>query len=1439
MEAQGDGGDEVTTAELDALSPSQPPISDQPPATMSTKPPGDQEQPEQPLPESDGQLPPDSPIQSPNQPPLSPTMTPNQPILSPNIGLSESQNQDDSPPHSPAAPGPLNMYLSPEKTPAKDEKSPPDFSCDIVGISKLKVETETETEDDIVFTSPRDAKPDIDVKVKNEDDGKVKVEKDVVLKSEKDVKIKTENDVKEEKTRHRKHSSGDSDSHHRKRSTSESESHHRKHSTSESDKGSRERKQSESNDSDSGKHSSKERHGSSRSHHGSSSKRNSSSSESPVKKHRHNSSSDHPRQTPLSPDHKVAFAKHPSQPPPPTGRKGYDVGDLVWARIAGASYHPAIVTKDPHYKFHTKIVKAEVGTTNLDPETRKPVLSPDALEPARQYHIQFLGDNKRMWLTGKLMLAYKGITHYENLAISDVKNIKLYRPKTEAMKSHWRDAVLIAKHLETLETKERIRKCDHSRLSDIGDKALQRKMEYDAQVDKQKTIEKEKEHVKQEKIKSPKIPKIPMKSPIQELMNKNKKDHLDREKEEKEKRKSEHYRRKEEMDYKMHRISSASDRERLEKERKEKEKKERSKEKRAKEKAEKRKHESRSSDTKPPSESNPNQTEADNASNTTTDPKHITTLHGPGEDNKVKIGNGDINNDRNNEEQADSDNGENGKEDKSSPNRQGNGGRGSKPTSEIETETIADGLGEGVLVWAKMRGYPYWPSVVTRDPNDGEFVKANDGFYKIQKKIHVLFLEYQNQRAWVATPSVVKYEGKEKFEEDKKKASASKKKDYICGKRYEESFAKAVDYAEEIRGLSDAERKENVLLKYGWSMVNHDDSEEESDKDSPQKKRKLSEKVIASTVERMEENSEEETKPESVAEETESSGKVMKPDRRKSKSKSVDSRRSSADVQPASNSSSIEAANRLDPGTDSPEDKPADTVDLKEERDEKENGTASEDAVSDNEVMPSPARRKRVSSQIAAVAMDVNKSSDSDSDDEMDLPKTMKIEKKITTPAKKTPTVTETPPSLGAVTDQHGFPQLGDLVWGRMSGFPYWPAFVTRSPQGLYRKAGKLPGKFMFHVQFFNWNDESGWCNSALEFDGLDQFKKIAAKHKKDKSYNPTKGAMEKKWTQAAEDAEQTLGLSRQERMEEFLVNYNIGAEKITPAKKLSSPKPTTSSSASKTPKTEKKTPVAKKLSAKKEIPKRAPMYKALSASGGNTNSDEEPLPPGWRIEKTSHGGALIQTFISPDNKKFSDKEAALRHIRSTKTGNRVENKTTDFEDNNLPEGWRCTRVQKVTANSATSDIFYWSPKGERFRTRKDVAEHLLDEGYSQSEVNKFWQGRRPAPKSVLRSRGFDVSDAELNSNSNMEHDSSTSEDEDETILRLPNGLKWRRGGTNDANLDLGKIFDPSNGGIIEMVQLPDIFLDHPTVSVTESDNEMVISDVDTGEFIAKKIIYD
>ena len=86
-----------------------------------------------------------------------------------------------------------------------------------------------------------------------------------------------------------------------------------------------------------------------------------------------------------------------------------------------------------------------------------------------------------------------------------------------------------------------------------------------------------------------------------------------------------------------------------------------------------------------------------------------------------------------------------------------------------------------------------------------------------------------------------------------------------------------------------------------------------------------------------------------------------------------------------------------------------------------------------------------------------------------------------------------------------------------MSGFPHWPGFVTKSPRGIFKKEGNTS----YHVQFFNWNAESGWVNSIVKFYGVDHFKKT-------KTFRTMKlKSLEQKWLQAAQDAEETIGMSR------------------------------------------------------------------------------------------------------------------------------------------------------------------------------------------------------------------------------------------------------------------------------------------------------------------------
>ena len=122
-------------------------------------------------------------------------------------------------------------------------------------------------------------------------------------------------------------------------------------------------------------------------------------------------------------------------------------------------------------------------------------------------------------------------------------------------------------------------------------------------------------------------------------------------------------------------------------------------------------------------------------------------------------------------------------------------------------------------------------------------------------------------------------------------------------------------------------------------------------------------------------------------------------------------------------------------------------------------------------------------------------------------------------------------------------------------------------------------------------------------------------KKKSDKSYNPGKGANYKKWEKAAREAEDTMGLTRQERVDQYMVSY---AHKLLPS---SQPKTPSSPKALSTPKTPSRTPGLSKPAGSPATPK---------------GSSKRPLPRGWISETRTKDGKELTVYVSPDGEEFT-----------------------------------------------------------------------------------------------------------------------------------------------------------------------------------------------------------
>ncbi|XP_071959516.1 DNA mismatch repair protein Msh6-like [Antedon mediterranea] len=118
---------------------------------------------------------------------------------------------------------------------------------------------------------------------------------------------------------------------------------------------------------------------------------------------------------------------------------------------------------------------------------------------------------------------------------------------------------------------------------------------------------------------------------------------------------------------------------------------------------------------------------------------------------------------------------------------------------------------EGDVVWAKLEGFPWWPSLVCKHPTEATFFRA--------KKIHVQFFDETKSRAWINSKFVETFEG-------------LNEKGFQRGGRFfscQPEIRKGVQTAAEIAGKGVDERLKIIVC---CPSDNEEEDEEDMDVDS-------------------------------------------------------------------------------------------------------------------------------------------------------------------------------------------------------------------------------------------------------------------------------------------------------------------------------------------------------------------------------------------------------------------------------------------------------------------------------------------------------------------------------------------------------------------------------------------------------------------------------
>ncbi|XP_042526897.1 histone-lysine N-methyltransferase NSD2 isoform X2 [Dipodomys spectabilis] len=167
---------------------------------------------------------------------------------------------------------------------------------------------------------------------------------------------------------------------------------------------------------------------------------------------------------------------------------------------------------------------------------------------------------------------------------------------------------------------------------------------------------------------------------------------------------------------------------------------------------------------------------------------------------------------------------------------------------------------------------------------------------------------------------------------------------------------------------------------------------------------------------------------------------------------------------------------------------------------------------------------------------------------------------KISSPAEKKISVKkESCPNTGRDKEHLLKYNVGDLVWSKVSGYPWWPCMVSADP--LLHNYTKLKGQKksarQYHVQFFGDAPERAWIfeKSLVAFEGEGQFEKLCqesakqapTKAEKIKLLKPISGKLRSQWEMGIVQAEEAASMSVEERKAKFTFLYVGGQLRLNP----------------------------------------------------------------------------------------------------------------------------------------------------------------------------------------------------------------------------------------------------------------------------------------------------